>query len=200
MRSKNRETMLEIEQFVQEYVDEYGRSPSMQEVGDKVGISVASAYRYITAMANEGRINYNGTRGVSSTKGSDSMKTIPIVGTVACGTPILAEENIEGYVRLPVSLIGKGEFFILRAHGDSMIEVGIDDGDLVIIRQQNTAETGQIIVALIDDEATLKRYYPEPQEQRIRLHPENSEYDDIYVDYCQVQGIAVKVLKDLEGK
>ena len=200
MRSKNRETMLEIEQFVQDYVNEYGRSPSMQEVGDKVGISVASAYRYITAMANEGRINYNGTRGVSSTKGSDSMKTIPIVGTVACGTPILAEENIEGYVRLPVSLIGKGEFFILRAHGDSMIEVGIDDGDLVIIRQQNTAETGQIIVALIDDEATLKRYYPEPKNRRIRLHPENSEYDDIYVDYCQVQGIAVKVLKDLEGK
>lgn len=200
MRSKNRETMLEIEQFVQEYVDEYGRSPSMQEVGDKVGISVASAYRYITAMANEGRINYNGTRGVSSTKGSDSMTTIPIVGTVACGTPILAEENIEEYVRLPISLTGRGKFFILRAEGDSMAEVGIDDGDLVIIRQQNTAETGQIIVALIDDEATLKRYYPEPQEQRIRLHPENSEYDDIYVDYCQVQGIAVKVLKDLEGK
>lgn len=200
MRSKNRETMLEIEQFVQDYVDKYGRSPSMKEVGDKVGISVASAYRYITAMANEGMINYCGVRGITSTRGNTEVVSMPIVGDVACGTPILAEENIEEYVRMPVSLIGRGKFFILRAKGDSMIEVGIEDGDLVVIRQQDVADPGQIVVALIDDEATLKRYYPEPRQRRIRLHPENSEMDDMLVESCQVQGVAVKVLKDLEGR
>ena len=122
---------------------------------------------------------------------------VPVLGSVACGVPKYAEENIEEYVRLPVSLFGRGDFFILRANGDSMIEAGIDNGDLVLIRQQNTAETGQIVVALMEEEATLKRYYPEPQWGRIRLHPENSMMTDIYVDSCIIQGVAVKVLKDL---
>ena len=80
-----------------------------------------------------------------------------------------------------------------------MIEAGIDSGDLVLIRQQSTAEPGQIVVALVndDEEATLKRFYPEPEERRIRLHPENKTMKDIYVDYCTIQGIAVKVIKDL---
>ena len=95
-------------------------------------------------------------------------------------------------------IFGKGNFFILRAYGDSMIEAGIDNGDLVLIRQQNYADEGQIVVALMEDEATLKRFYPEPKKHRIRLHPENSRMDDIYVDNCEIQGVAVKVLKDLE--
>ena len=135
MRSKNRATIAEIERFVQEYGDQNGRSPTMKEIGDAVGISVASAYRYITAMADEGLINYCGVRGITSTRGNTEVVSMPIVGDVACGTPILAEENIEEYVRMPVSLIGRGKFFILRAKGDSMIEVGIEDGDLVVIRQ-----------------------------------------------------------------
>ena len=122
----------------------------------------------------------------------------PILGKVSCGVPKFAEENIEEYVRLPVALFGRGQFFILRANGDSMIEADINDGDLVLIRQQNYADEGQIVVALMDDEATLKRYYPEPEKQRIRLHPENSRMDDIYVSDCIIQGVAVKVLKDLE--
>ena len=101
-------------------------------------------------------------------------------------------------MRLPVALFGRGQFFILRANGASMIEADINDGDLVLIRQQNYADEGQIVVALMDDEATLKRYYPEPENQRIRLHPENSQMDDIYVSDCIIQGVAVKVLKDLE--
>ena len=122
----------------------------------------------------------------------------PILGKVSCGVPKFAEENIEEYVRLPVALFGRGQFFILRANGDSMIEADINDGDLVLIRQQNYADEGQIVVALMDDEATLKRYYPEPENQRIRLHPENCQMDDIFVSDCIIQGVAVKVLKDLE--
>ena len=78
-----------------------------------------------------------------------------------------------------------------------MVEAGIDDGDLVLIRQQDTAEDGEIVVALIDDEATLKRFYPEPEKRRIRLHPENAHMNDIFVEKCEIQGVAVKVLKDL---
>ena len=120
-----------------------------------------------------------------------------VLGSVACGVPRFAEENIEEYVRLPVSLFGSGDFYILRAVGDSMIGVGIDDGDLVLVRQQNYAEAGQIVVALVEDEATLKRYYPEPENKRVRLHPENDSMSDIYVDECLIQGVAVKVIKNL---
>ena len=137
-------------------------------------------------------------RCVTPTNVKSQAVRVPVLGSIACGIPKFAEENIEEYVRLPVSLFGKGDFFILRAYGDSMIEAGIEDGDLVLIRQQNIADEGQIVVALIDDEATLKRFYPEPQKHRIRLHPENSHMDDIFVDHCEIQGVAVKVLKDLE--
>ena len=127
----------------------------------------------------------------------ESVK-VPVLGSVSCGVPKLAIENIEEYIRLPVALFGRGDFFILRANGDSMIEAGIDDGDLVLIREQNYADPGQIVVALMDDEATLKRFYPEPKKRRFRLHPENSALKNIYVKECIIQGIAVKVLKDLE--
>ena len=108
---------------------------------------------------------------------------------------MLAEENIEEYVKLPISLFGHGEFFLLRAKGDSMINAGIDDGDLVVVRQQPTAVYNQIVVALVDDEATLKRFRPQPD--CVYLHPENPSYDDIIVRDCVIQGVAVKVLKDL---
>ena len=200
MRSKSKETMAAIEQFVRDHNDRYGRSPTMQEIGDAVGISLATAYRYIKAMEKDGLIDYCGVRGITAAKSRVEQTGLPVIGQVACGTPILAEENVEEYVRLPVSLIGRGKFFILRAKGSSMVGAGIDDDDLVIIRQLDTADPGPIVVALIDDEATLKRYWPEPENNRIRLHPENAEMEDIYVENCRIQGIAVRVLKNLEGK
>ena len=100
-------------------------------------------------------------------------------------------------MRLPISLFSSGDFYLLRASGDSMIKVGICDGDLVLVRRQNHADDGQIVVALMEDEATLKRYYREPQNRRIRLHPENDSMEDIYVDNCAIQGVAVKVIKNL---
>ena len=142
----------------------------------------------------EGRLHV-GTLSFADT-GVSSVR-VPVLGSVSCGLPKFAEENIEEYVRLPSSLFGDGEFYFLRAKGDSMIGAGIDDGDLVLIRRQDTARPGQIAVALTDDEATLKRFYPEPQNRRIRLHPENPELEDIYVENCAVQGIAVKVIKNL---
>lgn len=198
MRSKDKTLMAAIEKFVSDYTDSNGISPTMQEVADGVGSSKATVQRYIAQLRDDGILDYSGYRTMTSTKTKAAATRVPVLGTIACGIPKFAEENIEEYVRLPVALFGKGNFFILRAYGDSMIEAGIDNGDLVLIRQQNYADEGQIVVALMEDEATLKRFYPEPKKHRIRLHPENSRMDDIYVDNCEIQGVAVKVLKDLE--
>ena len=198
MRSKDKTLMAAIEKFVSDYTDSNGISPTMQEVADGVGSSKATVQRYIAQLCEDGILNYSDYRTMTSTKTKAAAIRVPVLGTIACGIPKFAEENIEEYVRLPVALFGKGNFFILRAYGDSMIEAGIDNGDLVLIRQQNYADEGQIVVALMEDEATLKRFYPEPKKHRIRLHPENSRMDDIYVDNCEIQGVAVKVLKDLE--
>ena len=198
MRSKDKTLMAAIEKFVSDYTDSNGISPTMQEVADGVGSSKATVQRYIAQLCDDVILDYSGYRTMTSTKTKAAAIRVPVLGTIACGIPKFAEENIEEYVRLPVALFGKGNFFILRAYGDSMIEAGIDNGDLVLIRQQNYADEGQIVVALMEDEATLKRFYPEPKKHRIRLHPENSRMDDIYVDNCEIQGVAVKVLKDLE--
>ncbi len=198
MKKMSDERFAGIKQFISDFVDRNGYSPSLAEIVNGTGIAQTSVYRYMNAMIERGELQRPGRRSVIPTNAKPGAVRVPIVGTIACGTPILAEENIEEYVRLPVSLFGEGNYFILRASGDSMIEAGIEDGDLVVIRQQNYANDGQIVVALMEDEATLKRYYPEPEKHRIRLHPENSQMKDIYVQNCEIQGVAVKVIKDLE--
>ena len=198
MRSKDKGLLAEIEKYVCNFTDSNGISPTMQEIADAVGVSKATVHRYITQLCEDGVIDYSGVRSITSTKAKVQVVRVPVLGRIACGIPKFAEENIEEYVKLPVALFGHGDFFLLRAYGDSMVEVGIEDGDLVLIRQQNYADRGQIVVALVEDDATLKRYYPEPENNRVRLHPENSRMEDIYVDSCQIQGVAVKVLKDLE--
>ena len=116
---------------------------------------------------------------------------------VVCGPFNFGEENILETYRFPTAFTGAGEFFLLRTFGESMIEAGISPGDLVLIRQQNTAHPGDIVVVSVGDETTLKRYYPEPEKHRIRLHPENRDMKDMYVTKCTIQGVAVKVIRDL---
>lgn len=200
MRTKNPEYFRLIENFIDGYQEEYGSSPSTQEIADAVGLSKSGASKYLVYMRESAMIDYDGCRHIITKKQKrrrEESIEVPVLGKVSCGVPKFAEGNIEEYVRLPVSLFGRGEFYILTANGDSMIDVGIADGDMVLIRHQNYADPGQIVVALMEDEATLKRYFPEPEFQRIRLHPENSEMNDIYVRDCMIQGVAVKVLKDL---
>ena len=122
---------------------------------------------------------------------------VPIYGNVSCGRPKFIDDYLDGYLEIPQSMIGKGEFFALRAKGDSMVNAGINDGDLLVIKKQEYAEDGQIVVALIDDNVTLKRYYSLKSEKKIILRPENEKYDDIVIETCIIMGIAVKILKDL---
>lgn len=120
-----------------------------------------------------------------------------IVGSVPCGSPQYEEENIEEYISLPTAIFGKGDFFILRASGNSMIEAGIDDGDLVVVKKQLYADDGDIVVALVDNQNTLKRFYRDNDNRKVILHPENKWMKDIVVDDCFIQGVACHVIKSL---
>lgn len=121
-----------------------------------------------------------------------------LVGSVSCGLPQLEEENIEEYITLPASLIGKGEFYVVHANGDSMTGAGIDDNDLVIVRKQTDANYGDLVIALIDNENTLKRYLFDSKRNRPYLHPENPDFKDIYPASLSIQGVAVHVIKRLQ--
>lgn len=197
MRSKDENLLKAVERFVCEFTDRRGYSPSLQEIADSAGISKTTAHRYVAKLRADGVVGYSGYRSLvpAGVRGGSVM--VPLLGRVACGLPRYAEENIEEYVRMPEALIGSGEFFLLRAVGDSMVGAGINEGDLVLVKRQNTAEKGQIVVALVGEEATLKRFYPEAGKKHVRLHPENPAMEDIVVPNCEIQGVAVKVIKDL---
>ena len=202
MRSKNEQTLSAILTLINDCYFQEGTYPSLQQIANAVGLSTTQTYRYVDELIKRGEIDKKGKFGDLQTKEIANTicnnNRLPIVGEIACGGPILAEENIESYVTFSKELLGSGKFFILRTKGDSMINAGINDGDLVIVRQQETAEIGQIVVALIGNEATLKRYYLDNKRKKIRLHPENDKMEDMFFDDIAIQGIAVKVLKDLE--
>ena len=199
MQYKKEEYFSAIERFIDVYREANGGiAPTTYDIADGIGLSQSSVAKYLKAMRDSGRVRYSGHRSVLTKRGAAYEAPsvyVPLLGAVSCGLPKLAEENIEEYVKLPVSVLGRGSFFALRAKGDSMINAGIDDGDLVLVRQQDTAEYDQIVVALVDDEATLKRFRPE--NGIFRLHAENPAYEDIIAESCLVQGVAVKVVKDL---
>ena len=202
MQVKNEKTISAILDMINDYYIQCKESPTMETIAEKVGVSKATVCRYVDVLIERGLLERTGRYGAFKTelinKYSKGIAEYPVVGDIACGTPILAEQNIEFYVTMSSNFLGNGNFFILRAKGDSMINAGINDGDLVVIRQQDTAEEGQIVVALVDgSEATLKRYYSDRKHRRIRLHPENDEMQDMFYKQIDIQGIAVKVLKDL---
>ena len=197
----------EIYEYIKKYSKENHMPPTVREIGNHFDISSTNGVRSIlAALIKKGYINRSPrlSRGIeilsddkeSSKEVANNTIEIPIVGRVAAGTPILAVQNLEGTVTIDRDFLAcRSDVFALRVKGDSMINAGIADGDLVLVRLQDTAEYNQIVVALIDDEATLKRFRPEGD--RVVLHAENPNYDDITVDRCAVQGVAVKVIKDL---
>ena len=200
MRSKSVELMLRIKEYIEEYFERYSSTPTVRQISASMKISVSSAHRYLVSMAEKEMLTYE--NGVLSTTKIDMMnpafRPAAIVGSIPCGTPDEREAQVEEYLPLSVSFFGNGEFYALRASGDSMIEAQINDGDLVIIREQQTAEIGDIVVALTDeDKNTLKRLCFDKQQQCYYLHPENKEMDDIYVASLRVQGVATHVIKKL---
>lgn len=202
MRSKSIELMNRIKEYAETFYIEVGRSPSTTEIANEVGVSRGTAYRYIVEMAEKGMIEYDGetisTEATHKYKGSGTSATI-LDCSVSCGPGQLEEQRILEYVRLPETVFGSGEMFLLRANGDSMVDAGIDDGDWVVIRKQNTAEEGDIVVALSDGLNNLKYFYRNRRKGCAILRSANEAkgYKDIEVYDLQIQGVAQNVIKGL---
>ena len=196
MRTLNEETLRRMEEYIRERQLKDGLSPSYRCIMHALGMSSLNlVQRYVLALENQGRIRRTRLGSIALPKRLDAGKNkiTPLVGDIACGQPSFAEENIEASYALPEAIFGKGELFMLHTHGDSMIDAGIREGDLIVVRKQNTADDGQIVVALMDGEATLKRLFH--RDGKIVLHPENRQMQDIVVENCEIQGVLVSCIK-----
>ncbi len=184
----------EILNYIKNEILKRGFPPTVREICQTVGLkSTSSVHSHLESLEKNGYIRRDPTKPRAIEILDDSfnmlrreMVNVPVVGTVAAGQPILAEQNIDSYFPIPAEFMPNEQSFILRVKGESMVNAGIMDGDQVIVRQQETARNGDIVVALIDDSATVKTFYKE--DGHYRLQPENDSMDPIIVDDCQILG------------
>lgn len=208
----------QILEFVRAYAGEHGYPPSVREIGAACGLaSPSTVHVHLKVLQDAGYIRRDPNKpralevvgmehgGVAeataqavpatSAEVTSSAVSLPLVGRVAAGTPILAEQNIEDSLVLPTSIVGSASSFVLRVRGDSMIGAGIMNGDYIVVREQHEAHNGEIVVALIDDSATVKTFYRE--EGRVRLQPENPNLAPIYVTNPRILGRVTAVIRSL---
>lgn len=184
--------------FIKAEIEDKGYPPSVREICAAVGLrSTSTVHAHLNHLEEQGLIRRDSTkpRALEVLDGSHARgRSVPLVGRVTAGQPILAVENIEDYLMLPQSMLGKDDLFCLRVQGESMIDIGILDGDIVVLREQDYAENGEIVVAMTeDDEATLKRIFYE--DGRVRLQPENRTMEPIYADSVTVLGKLVALIR-----
>ena len=204
MRPFNQTYLDDILKFVNKYYQENRVAPTIIQVSAGVGVPRSTTHRYLQELSKRGMLEYD--RGILSAPESAKMKTAyisaPLVGSIQCGSPEEEEEFVEEYVSLPVSLFGKGEFYILRAKGDSMVDAGIEEDDLIVIERNCPAKIGDIVVALDpDNQNTLKRYggFDKAERRYILKYENEAKYpgEEIKVKSFMVQGIARHVIKSL---
>lgn len=184
----------EILVFLNRFMEENGYAPTVREIGKAVGLkSTATVHYHLAALQQENRIAMPEMKKRAITVAGSKPGQIPILGMVTAGQPILAFENIAGYIPWE----GRSDCFALRVRGDSMIDAGILSGDLVIVQPQQTAEPGQIVVALLEDEATVKRF--SRKDGHAWLLPENANYAPIFADEASILGRVCALLRDYEN-
>ena len=185
----------EILEYIKSEILSKGYPPAVREICEAVNLkSTSSVHSHLETLEKNGFIRRDPTKPRAIEICDDNfqmvrteMASLPVIGTVAAGTPILAEENIDSYFPVPADIVPNGApSFVLKVKGDSMINVGIFNGDQIFVQQCNTARNGDTIVALVDDSATVKTFYKE--KDHIRLQPENDDMDPIIVDDCQILG------------
>ena len=222
MRRKDPNTLNKREKsilkFIEKQVNLNGYPPSVREIGKAVDLkSTATVHGYLESLEKKGYIKKESQKGrtLRLLKGgaeeknkdqlsfnkevysSKEMVDVPVIGKITAGEPILAVENVTDTFPIPLDFVGTGESFMLTVRGESMIEAGILNGDYILVRKQNTAENGEIVVALIEDEATVKTFYKE--KDHIRLQPENSTMDPIIVPNCQILGKVSGVFRKIKN-
>jgi repressor LexA len=202
----------EIWDYLVGYVEEHGYPPTVREIGERVGLaSPSTVHAHLANLERAGYLRRDPTkpraleltglrRRDAAPAHAETAQQLPLVGEIAAGGPLLAEENIEEYVAFPEQLVRGGADFLLRVKGDSMVDAGIFEGDLVVVRRSDTAVNGEIVVALAGDdesadEATVKRYFRE--NGRVRLQPENESMEPIYAQHVTVLGKVVGVFRTL---
>jgi repressor LexA len=201
----------EIWQFLAEYVDAHGYPPTVREIGDAVGLaSPSTVHAHLANLERAGLLRRDptkpraielvGRRREESPSRVDSTPTLPLLGRIAAGGPLLAEEAVEDEIAVPEPL-GRNADFLLRVKGDSMVEAGILDGDIVVVRKQQDAREGEIVVALVGDdesadEATVKTFHRE-RDGRIRLQPENSALQPLFPEHVEILGKVTGVFRSL---
>ena len=202
MRSKNPKLKADILEYINTFYRKNSRTPTSYEIGAYLNVSNVTAYRYLVEMNEDGMLKYN--NGIISTdvidKCSDSAFSAPVVGSVTCGDPTAEEENIEEYIKLPESIFGKGDFYVLRAKGDSMVDAGINEGDLVVVEKTINCIPGNIVVALDDsNENTLKRFDGFKNGKPILSYMNEKVYPGKTVDVesFSCQGIARHIIKSI---
>ena len=208
--NKREKTILK---FIEKQIMTDGYPPSVREIGQAVGLSsTATVHGYLERLEKKGYIKKKDKKGrtLRLLKGStgETKKTsskdfytqkelveVPVVGKITAGMPILAVENVTDTFPIPIDFVGNSDCFMLTVRGESMIEAGILDGDYILVKKQNNANNGEIVVALIEDEATVKTFYKE--KDRIRLQPENSTMDPIIVPTCEILGKVAGVFRKM---
>jgi repressor LexA len=189
-----------ILEVIKAFTAEHGYPPSVREIGERVGLSSSSTiHAHLKALERRGLISRDPTKPRALRSGSlpaaDAL-VVPVLGRVAAGVPITAQEDVEGEFVLPNGFVPRAsDAFMLRVQGDSMVEAAILDGDLILVRPQRNAENGEIVVAMLEGEATVKRFYREPS--RIRLQPENHAMAPIYASDVEIVGRVEAVVRRL---
>ncbi len=184
----------QILDYIKDEILKKGYPPTVREIGETVNLkSTSSVHSHLETLEKNGYIKRDPTKPRAIEICDDSfqivrteMVSLPVIGNVAAGQPIFAEENIEDYFPVPADMVPKGESFILKVRGDSMINAGIFSGDRIFVNSCSTANNGDMVVAMIEDGATVKTFYKE--NGHIRLQPENDDMDPIIVDDCQIVG------------
>lgn len=189
----------DVFQYIKRYMDETGYAPCVRDICSALDLkSTSTAHAHLTKLEKKGYISRDPAKPrtimiMDGSAGKERMVRIPVVGKVAAGVPITAVENIEEYLSLPYSLLGTDDVFILNVSGDSMVNAGIFDRDRIIAKKQDYAQNGDIVVAMIEDEATVKRFYLE--NGRVKLQPENEKYQPIYTKDMNILGKVIGVLR-----
>ncbi len=197
---------------IEKQIADIGYAPSVREIGKAVGLkSTATVHGYLAKLEEKGYIKKENQKGrtLRLLKGgtlkkeeekkdfytSKELVEVPVIGKITAGAPILAVENVTDTFPIPIDFVGNSESFMLTVRGESMIEAGILDGDYILVKKQNVANNGEIVVALIEDEATVKTFYKE--KDHIRLQPENSTMDPIIVPDCKILGKVAGVFRKM---
>lgn len=216
-KAKLGKRQLAIYDFIRTYTDEHGYPPSVREIGAAVGLaSPSTVHMHLKVLEERGLIKRDSKKprtievmqdrqspdadagqplaSVSEDVGTNVIR-LPLVGRVAAGVPILAEQNVEETLALPTSVVGDASSFVLRVRGESMVNAGIYDGDYIVVKEQRDAHDGEIVVALIDDSATVKTFYRE--RDRVRLQPENDTMSPIYVENPIILGRVTALIRSI---